>query len=80
VGTRVRRFQEVGVRSIEDFGGKKFLQLGIAKRDIPTGECVGPQQESVEDRWHGIGDWEKEGPESIDIRICDPMNSEVPTR
>jgi hypothetical protein len=40
--------------------------------------CVGPQQEIVDDRWHSIGDREKESPESIDIRIRDPANSKVP--
>jgi hypothetical protein len=32
----------------------------------------------VEDRWHSIGDREKVSPESFDIRIRDPANSEIP--
>jgi hypothetical protein len=32
------------------------------------------------DRWRSIGDREKEGPKSIDVRIRDPVNSKVPTR
>jgi hypothetical protein len=78
VGTRVRRSRGVGVRSIGVFEGKKLLQLGIAKRDIPTEGVVWATQELVEDRWHSIGDREKESPESIDIRIRDPANSEIP--
>jgi hypothetical protein len=78
VGTRVRRSKGVGVRRIGVFEGKKLLQLGIAKRDIPTEGLCGPQQELVEDRWHHIGDREKESPESIDIRIRDPANPEIP--
>jgi hypothetical protein len=38
---------------------------------------VGPQQELVENRWHSIGDREKESSESIDIRIRDLVNSEI---
>jgi hypothetical protein len=32
----------------------------------------------VEDRWHSVGDREKESPESFGIRIRDPVNSEIP--
>jgi hypothetical protein len=60
------------------FQGKKLLHVGIAKRDIPTGELCGPQQEIVEDRWHSIGDRGKVSPESINIRIRDPAKSDIP--
>jgi hypothetical protein len=57
---------------------RELLQLGIAKRDIPTGELCGPQGVSGGQVAYHIGDREKESPESIDIRIRDPANSEIP--
>jgi hypothetical protein len=78
VGTRVRRSK--GSRGSRYRGPEDRIlrQFGIAIRDIPTGELCGPQQELVEDRWHHIGDREKASPESFDIRIRDPANSEIP--
>jgi hypothetical protein len=77
-GDTCQEIPGVGVRRIGVFKDKKLLQLGIAIRDIPTGESCGPQQEIVEDRWHSIGDREKVSPESFGIRIRDPANSEIP--
>jgi hypothetical protein len=77
VGTRVRRFQEVRIQSIGDFRGKKLLQLGIAKRDIPTGKDSGATGVRGGQVVYHIGDREKESPESIDIRICDSANPEI---
>jgi hypothetical protein len=78
--TRVKRSKEVRVRRIGGFENREILSLGIVIRDILTGEFHGTTRLRVEDRWHSIGDQEKESPESIDIRVHDPANSEVPTR
>jgi len=54
-GTRVNRSRRVGVRGIRVSGGKKISHIGIAIRDIPTGEPCGPQWEIVEQRCYHIG-------------------------
>jgi hypothetical protein len=49
------------------------------KHDIPTeGLCGAIARVSGRQVAHHIGDQEKESPESIDIRICDLANSEIP--
>jgi hypothetical protein len=53
-GTRVNGFRRVEVRGIGVSGGKKLPHIGIAIRDIPTGEPCGPQREIVEDRCYQI--------------------------
>ena len=53
--THVKGFQGVRIQSIGDFEGKKTLQLGIAIREIPTGELCGTQLKLVEDRCQGSG-------------------------
>jgi hypothetical protein len=54
-GTRVNRSRRVGVRGIGVSGSKKLPHIGIAIRDIPTGEPCGPPREIVEDRCYHIG-------------------------
>jgi hypothetical protein len=76
-GTRVRRSRGVGVRGIGDFEGKKLLQIGIVKHDIPMEELCGPQQELVEDRCRPYRGSGKGKSESIDIRIRDPVNPKI---
>jgi hypothetical protein len=75
--TRVKRSKEVGVWRIGVLENREILLLGIAIHDIPTGELHGTTRLRVEDRWHSIGDREKESPKSIDIRARNPMNFEV---
>jgi hypothetical protein len=71
----IPRSHSLGIRVFE---GEKLWYIGIVKRDIPMEELCGPRQELVEERCHPIEDREKETPESIDIRIHDPGNSEIP--
>jgi hypothetical protein len=80
-GTHVRRSK--GSRGSEHrrFRGQETLAVWNRDPRYPDGRVVWATQELVEDRWHtSIGDREKESPESIDIRIRDPANSEIPIR
>jgi hypothetical protein len=76
---RVKRSRRVGVRSIRGSGDRILLQLEIAIRDILTGEsCGATEGVSGSQVAYHIGDREKASPESIDIRIRDPVNPEIP--
>jgi hypothetical protein len=51
-----QKIKEVGVPS-EISEDRILLQLGIAKRDIPTGEDVWGHRKLVEDRWHTVSEF-----------------------
>jgi hypothetical protein len=60
-------------------GVSRTRNLAAWNRDprYPDGELCGATTGVVEDRWRNIGDRGKESPESIDIRIRDPVNPEI---
>jgi hypothetical protein len=68
----------VGVWSIGVYEGKKPLQLGVTKHDIPMeGLCGAATGVSGGQVARHIGDREKVRTETFAVRICDPANPEI---